>query len=139
VSSTKFRKPLIEPGTPGERLRALIKKKGLTQTRFAEILGVKQGVVSGWLSDRHSPSSGTRKVISGVLGVTTEWVTTGISKGTVADKPAPYGPPRRQRQSQRMFDEMMNSNDREILSHLDRQMRLLYELWDRRKKEREKE
>lgn len=47
--------PVVEPAdTLGELIKRELRRRGLTQTSWAEDLGVHQGTVSKWCSDRRS-------------------------------------------------------------------------------------
>ncbi len=91
--SRKANRNTVDPGL-GERLGILLDKRQLTQSRFAELIGVKQGHVSDWIRGRSRPSKSTRKLIAVTLGINEKWLTEGsgpiYKQGAVGEQPQSY-------------------------------------------------
>ena len=56
----------------GDELKAIRKKKGLTQTQLAELCNVKQGTIANWESGIRKPDPETIARIADIFGVTTD-------------------------------------------------------------------
>ena len=56
-----------------EILRDFLKENGLTQTEFAQRIGVKQGQVSEWLKGKAKPGYDTLKAISMAFSVSADY------------------------------------------------------------------
>lgn len=56
------------------KLKELRKAKGLTQRELAKHLGVTQGALSSWESERYSIGNGDLKKIADFFGVTTDYI-----------------------------------------------------------------
>lgn len=99
MSSRKIRSPVASDGGFKSRFRWLLEYCGLSQSEAARRLGIKQGVISGWLSGRHKPSASTRSLICAVFGLNEQWLMTGSGEiynerggqGGAAEAPEPYG------------------------------------------------
>lgn len=53
----------------GKRLKELLKTKGMTQTRLAELTGFRQSDISSWINDLHEPRPESLARIADALGV----------------------------------------------------------------------
>jgi transcriptional regulator with XRE-family HTH domain len=51
-------------------LKQILKDKGLTQTQFADALGISKGTLSDWLSGRYYPRGKYLQAMCDYLGVT---------------------------------------------------------------------
>jgi len=60
--------------TPGRRLQALRKAKGVTQAALAAIMGVKPAMISRLETDEVEPSIKTLEKLSNELGCTIDWL-----------------------------------------------------------------
>lgn len=49
----------------------------MSQATLARQLGISETQVSDWARGKHRPSRATRNAIAGILGVRTEWLTSG--------------------------------------------------------------
>lgn len=58
----------------GERLKDSRKKKGLSQTHLAELLGVQPSAVSRWERDIFEPTDETKKKLAEMLGTTVAYL-----------------------------------------------------------------
>ena len=56
-----------------EILKAFLKENDLTQTRFAEIVGIKQSQVSEWLSGKAKPGYDILKQMSKNFGISADF------------------------------------------------------------------
>ena len=56
-----------------EILHYFLKDNDLTQTRFAEIVGIKQSQVSEWLKGKAKPGSDLIKQISKTFGISADF------------------------------------------------------------------
>ena len=66
--------------TIGDRIFERLKEIGMTQKDFSEKTGISQSTISEWKSKRTNPTSEKIMVICQVLGVTPEWLLSGIEK-----------------------------------------------------------
>lgn len=73
-----------ETATFGDRLAAAREGAGLSQTSFAEKLGVKQTTVECWENDTKEPRANRLQMMSGLLGVSMSWLLTGAGDGPEA-------------------------------------------------------
>lgn len=53
----------------GKRVAELRKRRGLSQAKLAELVGVKAGTVAGWELDRHGVRMGHLEKLAAALGV----------------------------------------------------------------------
>jgi len=75
-----------KPKTPGERIRSL--RGDLTQVEFADVLRIKQPMVSRYEADRETPSPRILLRIAQHSGASIEWLLTGKDTLSVnASKP----------------------------------------------------
>lgn len=68
----------------GERLRQLRKERKLTQKQLAELIGVKNGVISFYELGDRTPSPAVLRKLALALHVTTDYLL-GIERGAVLD------------------------------------------------------
>lgn len=59
------------------RIKSIRIAKGLTQTSFAALIGVKQKTVSNWESGRNEPNIPTLEYISNKWAISLDWLLTG--------------------------------------------------------------
>ena len=60
-----------------ERLRYIMKSKGLTQKQFAESIGITQNAVTNYVTGRRTPSAGLLNNICKTHSVNEVWLRTG--------------------------------------------------------------
>lgn len=77
--------------TINERVNQVRKQNGLTQQKFAEILGVSQSHLSGVETRRDNPSVPVLKLIATKFGVNEHWLLTGEDSSVVPAVPAQNG------------------------------------------------
>ena len=63
--------------TLGNRIKQARKRAGLSQTKLAELIGLRQPTVSGWERDEVEPTRANLQAASGQLSVTPNWLTFG--------------------------------------------------------------
>lgn len=66
--------------TISERIFERLAQLGMTQKKFSEETGILQSTVSEWKKKKTNPTSEKIMVICKVLGVTPEWLLSGIEK-----------------------------------------------------------
>lgn len=141
MSSEKKRSPIKAPSGLKERLGWLIEDRGLTQTAFAESLGTKQGVVSGWLSGRHAPSRAIITLICSRWLVNEKWLTEGLGpiykeggEGLIGEQSAAYSKKAQRLMAsvRELLDLADELGDKIASQHLERQV----DLWIRDLKNR---
>ena len=66
--------------TISERIFERLAQLGMTQKQFSEETGILQSTISEWKKKKTNPTSEKIMVISQVLGVTPEWLLSGIEK-----------------------------------------------------------
>lgn len=73
-----------------EKIKELLKKKGISQTELAKRIGVSRAAVSEWIRGKSKPSESTLKLIAKEFNVNEEWLKTGkgemFVEGTVVEK-----------------------------------------------------
>ena len=69
-----------------ERIKKVIKAKGLTQKEFAQAINLAPSTISDYFAGRANPSDKVLKLISSVFGVSYEWLKEG--KGEMFEKPS---------------------------------------------------
>ena len=99
---------------------------------MARRLGVEQPNVHRWRSGAVRPSKAAIKGIAATFGLSENE----LLGGAVKEDPAHYGPKlsRAEQRALDIFDELMKSGDKEITSHLERQINLLYDLYQTRQR-----
>ena len=70
-------KNITKPIIFSERLTALIKSAGLTQTEAARKLEVSQATINFWMNGRNDPKGKELYRISKLFGVSIDWLLTG--------------------------------------------------------------
>ncbi len=70
-----------DAATFGDRLAAAREDAGLTQRELAVRLGVKPSVITGWEEDRKEPRANRLTMLSGMLGISLQWLMTGKGEG----------------------------------------------------------
>lgn len=64
--------------TIGERIKEVRKRKGYTQQKFAEELGLKQNTIATYEMNKTAPSERTLSDICSKFGVDSDWLRLGI-------------------------------------------------------------
>jgi transcriptional regulator with XRE-family HTH domain len=78
---------MIKPSNEfSKRLRDTREKRGLSATDLARLTGVTPAAVSNWENKGTEPQSKALNAIAATLGVTKEWLMTGVGDGNT---PAP--------------------------------------------------
>lgn len=70
-----------DQATFGDRLANAREAAGLTQTQFAERLGVSEKTVQSWEHDRSEPRANRMQMIAGLLNVSLMWLMSGRGEG----------------------------------------------------------
>ena len=66
--------------TISERIFERLAQLGMSQKQFSESTGILQSTISEWKKKKTNPTSEKIMVICQVLGVTPEWLLSGIEK-----------------------------------------------------------
>ena len=66
--------------TVSERIIKVLKERNMTQAEFAKQVGIATSTISEWKKKKTNPTSEKIMVICKVLGVTPEWLLSGIEK-----------------------------------------------------------
>lgn len=61
----------------GQRIKKLLKEKGISQAELARRIGVSRAAVSEWVRGKSEPSESTLKLIAKEFGVNENWLKTG--------------------------------------------------------------
>lgn len=90
--SLKYNRPEYHRMTSiADRIKRTRSNKGLTQAALATALNINQSTVAYWENKRSQPDAKTVETLSGILGVTPEWIMFG---GTSAKSTGPsFTPP----------------------------------------------
>ena len=64
--------------TVSDRVFQILEEKRMTQKYFSEKTGIPQSTISDWRKKRTNPASDKIMVICSILGVTPEWLLSGI-------------------------------------------------------------
>lgn len=75
-------KKKLEKGSLGERLWALRKSQRLSQSAFAERLGLKQSIISYWESGAREPNEAMLDTIANEFGCDKIWLQSGTAGGS---------------------------------------------------------
>ena len=70
-----------ETATFGDRLAAAREQAGLSQKELATRLGVKTATMAAWEDDLKEPRANRLQMLSGMLGVSLNWLMTGQGDG----------------------------------------------------------
>lgn len=77
------------------RLKELRKSKKLTQSQFADLMGVSQATITFWENGKREPDLATIVKIADVFDTTTDYLLgRQNAKVTIIDGPAPVEPPK---------------------------------------------
>ena len=132
MSSTKFNDPkkYLAGEQIGARLRAERLRLGINQKEMALKLGFKTAAAVSNYEKGQVPNPEILTRYAEACGKSREWFLSGEEgAGTAVDPPDPYGGlSRRDRAMRAMLDELLASDDPEILDHLRRQLTLLNKL-----------
>lgn len=77
-----------ELATLGDRLTGAREAAGLTQKELATKVGVKLETVRAWENDIKEPRANRLQMLSGILGVSLQWILSGQGEGVA--QPAEY-------------------------------------------------
>jgi transcriptional regulator with XRE-family HTH domain len=113
-------------------LTKLKKLHGLTDEKIAEKIGAKYQNVQQWRTSKARPHRTTIRLIAATFGVSEAELLSGV----VDETPDIYGKAElkgNKKLAAEMFEELIRSDDDEIVGLLERQMQLLYDLHQRRK------
>jgi transcriptional regulator with XRE-family HTH domain len=58
-----------------EKVRLMLRRRGMTQEMLAEALGTSRNSVSNWMTKGHDPQLGTAVRLARALGVSLDWLT----------------------------------------------------------------
>lgn len=75
--------------TIGQRIRALRRSKKLTQAQLAKIAGVSSPAVTEWEKDSYLPKAASLEAMANEFGVTTEYILTGKTTGSLDNNIVP--------------------------------------------------
>ena len=64
-----------------QRIRDIMKKRGLSQLALSKILGIRQSQVSNWLNDKSLPGYYSIKLLCEKLGVSADFLVFGDNLG----------------------------------------------------------
>lgn len=79
------------PMTIGERIRAARKRAGKTQEEIGNLFEISRPSVAQWESDKTYPGGDKLAVLARVLGVSVDWLLSGVESPNRAEQPhAPY-------------------------------------------------
>jgi transcriptional regulator with XRE-family HTH domain len=70
--------PVLPLMTVGMRIWATRQRAGLTQTEFAQKIGVAQGMISKWESGKELPRLGSVRHIAETFGVSIDWLSEAV-------------------------------------------------------------
>ena len=127
--------PKIDPLQVGSRIRRL--RGSLSLAAFGMRVGVTAKAVQNYERGR-LPRAEILHRIADRYGISLTWVLTGQGKAIdkVAEQAEPYRRvSKKEKKLRKIFDELLESNDKEILDLLSKQIDLLAELMERRKKD----
>jgi transcriptional regulator with XRE-family HTH domain len=71
--------------TFADRLVWALAQRDLTQEEFADILGLAQQTVSGWVLGKHEPKRAMAVMTALMLGISPAWLIAGRGKAAFAD------------------------------------------------------
>lgn len=60
--------------TLGKRISTARKRKGISQSRLSELLGVTRGTITRWENDTRTPDDETKRKIADILGVSVSYL-----------------------------------------------------------------
>jgi len=132
VSSKKIQKLVKGRRAPTERqqqflakLREFIVKSGWTQDKVARVGKISQARLNNWLRERNYPDEPNMCAVESALKIDSKSVDLVIS-----ESPGDYSKlTRAQQNALKNFDALIKSEDAEIVSHLERQIDLLWDLY----------
>lgn len=138
MSSKNFRKSEGPTGVSAPRFPAFVKNInsfyelcGSNDSEAARRLGVKPQQFNEWRKGDHAPSSGMRKHIAAMLKMDEHELMHGHLE--VKDGDPIWHRGKRDRETEQILDELLSSDDDEIMRHLKRQVLLLKDLLDFRR------
>jgi len=110
--------------TVSDRAFQILEEKGMTQKFFSEKTGIPQSTISDWRKIRTNPASDKVMVICSILGVTPEWLLSGI-KGDRADSLDWYAIHRDSEVGKiiELYNEMTRSQRDKLLGYLEANLR----------------
>lgn len=126
MSTKKHTKVGHEPYI-GQKLGEIKMTFDLTNEEIGNVIGVSGEQIRKYLKGPGGPRKPARDALCRAYSVTETWLLGKADSGGPSDK--------QDHEAMRLFEELINSNDDEILNHLRRQLPLLKELMERRKKE----
>lgn len=106
--------------TVRDRIFSKIDELGMTQKEFSEKTGIPQTTVSDWRKKRTNPMAEKIMVICKVLGVTPEWLLTGVEQEKTRSNPATWYAIDADTESGRLievFNSMDNATQQRLLGY----------------------
>ncbi len=112
-----------DAATFGDRLAAAREDAGLTQRELAVRLGVKPSVITGWEEDRKEPRANRLTMLSGMLGISLQWLMTGKGEGPDGGEDAAIAPEVGEILTQMRVVRSQMTQAAETLARLEKQLR----------------
>lgn len=112
--------------TVSDRVFQVLEEKGMTQKYFSEKTGIPQSTISDWRKKRTNPASDKIMVICNILGVTPEWLLSGVKgEGDRADSLNWYAIDRDSEVGKiiEVYNEMTRSQRDRLMGYIEASMR----------------
>jgi transcriptional regulator with XRE-family HTH domain len=68
-----------EETTMGQRIRSMLRRRGILHREAAETLGVSNQTIGNWVSDRNAPRNDQVTALARLLSVDRSWLLSGAS------------------------------------------------------------